>query len=113
MMFSEKLVSKMGELAEELLKSETVRMQKAYAKQDDGKLTVALSFIVQPSQAKGMMDIDCTIQYTMEKIKEKITCRVAENQTDFIEKLRPKAGSGIDSVTLTAGGKSVTLEQKK
>jgi len=30
-----------------------------------------------------------------------------------IERLRPKEGSGIDSVTLTVGGKSVTLHKKE
>ena len=31
---------------------------------------------------------------------------------DGIERLRPKEGSGIDSVTFSAGGKSVTLKAK-
>lgn len=32
-----------------------------------------------------------------------------ERAIDAVEALRPKAGSGIDSVTLSAGGKSATL----
>lgn len=32
---------------------------------------------------------------------------------EAIERLRPKEGSGIDSVTLSAGGKSVTLHKKE
>jgi hypothetical protein len=44
----------------------------------------------------------------MQDKRKEIVDIVAEG----IEKLRPKEGSGIDSVTLTVGGKSVTLKAK-
>ncbi len=45
---------------------------------------------------------------------EEIAARVAANPNvrAAVEKLRPKAGSGIDSVSITAGGKTTTLRAK-
>ena len=31
---------------------------------------------------------------------------------EAVERLRPKQGSGIESVTISAGGKSATLKQR-
>ncbi len=38
---------------------------------------------------------------------------IADIVAEGIEQLRPKEGSGIDSVILTVGGKSVTLHKKE
>jgi hypothetical protein len=78
-----KVIEKVKLLSDELIEMHSGRIQKAYAKQTDGKLTVGLSFVIQPSEKPGMIEVDATITYTMEKIKEKINARVAENQTDL------------------------------
>ena len=78
-MIGEKVIEKVKLLSDELIGMHGGRIQKAFARQEDGKLTVSLSFVIQPAEKAGMIDLDATISYTMEKVKEKITAKVSEN----------------------------------
>jgi hypothetical protein len=81
---NEKVFVKMSELSNQLIAGHAVEMQKAFQKSDDGRLTVAISYVVEPSKvAKGAIDVDATISFTMEKIKEKVTSRIMEKQEEL------------------------------
>jgi hypothetical protein len=82
-MIGEKVIEKVKLLSDELIGMHGGRIQKAYGKQEDGKLTVSLSFVIQPSEKAGMIDVDAKITYVMEKVTEKITAKVSENQIDL------------------------------
>lgn len=83
-MLNEKVFVKMSELSNQLISTHAPSMGKAFLKQDDGKLTVSISYVIEPSKvAKNAIDVDATISYTMEKIKEKATARVIDKQEEL------------------------------
>jgi hypothetical protein len=69
-------------------------MQQAYERQDDGKLGVTITFSIYPdANMTGKMDIDATISYVIERVKEKITARVAYNMDELPFDEVPKRGA--------------------
>jgi len=82
-MLGEKTLDKMIDQSEELITEHRERIIKAFSKQDDGKLAVTLTFNIAPAKTMDQYDIDCTINYLMERIKEKISCTVSENQMEL------------------------------
>ena len=74
----------MSELSNQLITTHAASMGKAFLKQDDGRLSVSISFVIEPSKvAKSAIDVDATISFTMEKIKEKVTSRVMDKQEEL------------------------------
>ena len=82
-MLGDKVFDKMTDQAEELITEHRERIIKAFGKQDDGKLAVAITFNIAPAKAIDQYDVDATISYTMEKVREKISCTVSENQMEL------------------------------
>jgi uncharacterized NAD-dependent epimerase/dehydratase family protein len=82
-MIGTKVFSTMYQLTESLLKSHALRMQQAFAKSEEGKLNVSISFAIVPGKDVDEYGVDAQIQYTMEKVKEKISANVTENQTEL------------------------------
>ncbi len=112
----ERSIKAMRDLGIELIDSHAKRINEAFLKSDDGKVKVSLSYDIAVSEKKAdYIDIDATISFTTEKVKTKVTESVSENQGalfEAVEKMIPKKGSGIDSVTLSSGDKSVTLNAR-
>ncbi len=104
-------------LIDELLDGHAGEINKAFLKSEDNglKISISLDIGVSGKIANGV-DVDATISFVAEKVKEKVSKTVSENQQELfkaVEKLRPKPGDGIDSVTFSSGDKSVTLEARK
>lgn len=79
-----KTITKMKEMAAEHLNHYEREIGKAFLKSEDGKLKVALSFDLAVSDVKaGAVDIDATITFTAEKVKDKISSLIMENQTEL------------------------------
>ena len=108
-------IKAMQDLSAELLNDHAKKINEAFMKSDDGSVKVSISLDVSESEKRAnYIDVDATISFTTEKVKAKITKSVSDTQPlfDAIDKLTSKKGSGIESVTLSSGDKSVTLEAK-
>jgi hypothetical protein len=119
MQIGEATIKKMEGLAAEQLQAYAKKINEAFLKSEDGKLKVSLAFYIGVSGERANAgDIDATISFTTEKVKDKISTTVSENQTELfkaVEKLIPKKESGIDSVTISAPGSGlepVTLKAR-
>ena len=82
-MIGKKVFFTMEKLTGDLIHMHGARMAKAFNLQTDGKLAVAITFSLQPSAKPDVIEVDATIAYTMEKVKEKITANVSENQEEL------------------------------
>ena len=82
-MLGDKVFEKMTDQSEELITEHRDRIVKAFGKQDDGKLAVSLTFNIAPAKAMDQYDVDCSISYLMERIREKISATVTENQMEL------------------------------
>jgi hypothetical protein len=82
-MIGDRVFAKMKQLGGELVALHEERMKQAFSRSDDGKLSVTVSFTIAPGKVAGQYDVDATISYTMEKVKEKISANVSENQMDL------------------------------
>ena len=82
-MLGSKAMEKMIDQGEELLTEHHDRIIQAFGKQDEGKLTVTLTYQIAPAKAMDQYDIDCSISYLMERIKEKISATVSETQMEL------------------------------
>jgi hypothetical protein len=83
-MIGAKVIEKMNTLNRELLAAHATRMAQAFLRQEDGKLAVSISFTLAPNkEILDTIDVDASISYIMERVKEKITSRVSEKQDDL------------------------------
>lgn len=87
-------------------------IKEAYIKAKS-RMQVGLGLIFQPDKQGERIEV--RISLVTGRLKYSYESVVNELQDPLIkavEKLRPKKGSGIDRVTLSSGGKSVSLEAK-
>ena len=107
-----------GEI-EKLLIEEQEGIAFAYKKIPDG---IKISIGVNLDPTSNGVEVNYTVNYPLEAspdpvkkqtIKKKQIINEGQSRLfDAVEAIRPRAGSGIDSVTLESGGKSVTLEAR-
>lgn len=91
-------------------------------KDDDGD-TIGLALVMSNPSSNDVRDLidfarsgPCTWSVSAQKelrIGASTAAKVVDAAKKGIEALRPKEGSGVDSVTVSAGGKSVTLGKAK
>jgi hypothetical protein len=56
----------------------------AFIRAEDGKLKVSLSFDLSTSKIKpGGIDIDCTLGFVADRVKDKVSSTVVENQIEL------------------------------
>ena len=83
-MIGEKTILKMKSLAAEQIDSFSREIDKAFLKNEDGKLKISMSFDLSMSQIKPTgIDVDCTLGFTADRVKNKISDTVVENQLDL------------------------------
>jgi hypothetical protein len=115
-MIGELTRQKANKMVQELLDLHWSEIVKAYAHQEDSKLQVSLS--ISLAEVKGRVWIDAGITFVADRVKEHTQASVDEVQRpllEAVERLRPKKGSGIDSVTISSPGSGiepVTLKAK-
>jgi hypothetical protein len=73
----------MKSLAAEKIDTYAEKMDLAFLKSDDSKLKVSLSFDLAQSEKPDSIDLDCTISFTYERIKDKTSTTVTENQAEL------------------------------
>jgi hypothetical protein len=61
----------------------TGKINTAFIRAEDGKLTVSLSFALGISKIKNGLDIDATIGFVESKVKDTIKDTVMENQEEL------------------------------
>ena len=82
-MIGPKTIERMKALAAEKIDTYAVKMNDSFIKSDDGKLRVSLAFDLAYSEKPDSIDLDCTISFTSEKIKDKTSTTVTENQVEL------------------------------
>ena len=82
-MIGEKTIAQMKFIAAEKIDTYAEKMDAAFLKSDDGKLRVSLSFDLAASEKPDSIDLDCTISFTSEKIKDKTSTTITENQVEL------------------------------
>lgn len=82
-MIGEKVFEKLSYMTDELIHEHSHRITKAFSQQDDGKINVTIVLTIAPGKTMDKFDLDASIAYTMEKVKEKITSEVTEGQSDL------------------------------
>ena len=82
-MIGEKTIESMKALAAEKIDTYAVKMNDSFLKSDDGKLRVSISFDLAASEKPDSIDLDCTISFTSEKIKDKTSTTITENQVEL------------------------------
>jgi hypothetical protein len=108
-----------GEI-EKLLLEEREGIAFAYKKIPDG---IKISIGVNLDPTSQGVEVNYTVNYPLQPTPEPAEKRtvkkkqiINEDQVamfDAIENMRPNAGRGIDSVTISSGDKSVTLEPRQ
>lgn len=74
---------KIDALVAELLVTNQKDMQAAYARSQDGKLTVALSIVIFPDEKVDDYEIDATINFVKDRVKMKVSAKVSESQIEL------------------------------
>jgi len=107
---------------EKLLDKYVSEIDQAYLESEAG-IKISLPVKIGPSDRPGFEAIEVGISFVQKKVKTSITKYVSEAQAPLIpeavkravERLRPKKGSGIDSVTISESlsGASVTLTPRE
>jgi len=77
-----KTIGEMKDAAAELIDTHSGKFNEAFAKSDDGKLKISMSFeIAQSATAMKGVDLTASISYVMERIKDKTErLEINENQ---------------------------------
>lgn len=79
-MIGEKTIARMKLLAAEQIDSYAKEIDRAFLKNEDGKLKISMSFDLSMSQIKTSgIDVDCTMGFTADRVKSKISDTVVEN----------------------------------
>jgi len=88
-----KSIEAMKQMAENQIDTYAGKINQAFLKSDDGKLRVTLSFELYMSAKPDSIDLDCTISFTSEKIKDRTSTTVTENQVELpLERTVDKLG---------------------
>ncbi len=116
-MIGPKIIGEAKEMIGKLLDANLNRIDAAYIGSDSG-LTIALSLKIEPSKRASFQILEAGINFVVDRAKNQIAKEVSEGQDALfkaVEALRPKKGSGIDSVTFTESrtGKSVELKARE
>ena len=84
MNIGQKTIDKMVGMASEQLNAFVKKINEAFLKSEDSKLKVSIAFDLAVSETKAdAVDIDATISFTADKVKDKVSTTVAENQVDL------------------------------
>jgi hypothetical protein len=83
MIIGDKTIEKMKQMASEQLETFSSKINGAFQRAEDGRLTVSLSFALGISKIKNGLDIDTTIGFTESKVKDTIKDTVMENQEEL------------------------------
>ena len=78
-----KSIEAMKAMAENQIDTYAGKINQAFLKSDDGKLKVSLSFDLSMSDKPDSVDLDCTISFTSEKIKDKTRTTITEKQAEL------------------------------
>lgn len=107
---------------EKLLGRYVSEIDQAYLESEAG-IKISLPVKIGPSDKPGFEAIEIGISFVQKRVKQSITKYVSEAQDPLIpdaakravERLRPKKGSGINSVTISdpESGSSVTLTPRE
>lgn len=115
-MIGNKTIDEIKKSLGELLDIHKGEVDAAYIKAEGG---ISLTFRVKISPiAPGVHMVKTGISFVTARVRDEIGCKVNEDQDPLfkdVEKLRPKPGNSIDSVTIsnTKTGKSVTLKARE
>jgi len=92
-MIGPKTIQKMKDTAIEKIDTWAPKIRDAYLKSEDGKLKVTIGFnIFMSKEISGGLDVETGITFTAEKISDKTTETVVENQMDLPLKVYKLAG---------------------
>ena len=111
----EKTLHKGGQMLTNLLLSYSTKINEAYKNSQGSGLKIGMSLTIWPG-GSGQFSLKTEINFVLEKVTDSFTDTADELQTnllDAIENLQPDEDSGIESVTISSGNKSVTLPKKK
>jgi hypothetical protein len=121
-MIGPRIMTEIKAQIEKLLDRYVSEIDQAYLGSETG-VKISLPVKIGPSDKPGFEAIEVGISFVQKKVKQSITKYVSEGQDPLIpeavkravERLRPKKGGGIDSVTISnpASGASVTLTPKE
>ena len=115
-MIGPKILGEAKEMIGKLLDDNLDLIDRAYIGSEAG-LTIALSIKIEPSKKTGFQFLETGINFVVHRAKNQMQKEVSEAQGklfDAIEKMRPKKGSHIDSVTISnpSTGESVELKAR-
>ena len=83
-MIGPKTIEKMKAEAIAKINISATQIDKAFLKADDGKLKVSIGFDISMSdKTAGGIEVATTIAFVSDRIKDKTTCTVVENQADL------------------------------
>ncbi len=116
-MIGPKIIGEAKVMLGKLLNDNLDLIDQAFLKSDAG-LTIALSIKIEPSKRSGFQILETGINFVVNRSKNQIAKEVSEGQDALfkaVESLRPKKGSGIDSVTIfnPSTDKSVELKARE
>ena len=83
MQIGPKSIEKMKQMAAEQLDTYAGKVNTAFLRAEDGKLTVSISFALSISKIKDGLDIDTSISFVESKVKDTIKDTVCENQEEL------------------------------
>jgi len=83
MLIGDKTIAKMKAMASDQIDTYAGKINTAFLRAEDGKLTVSLSFALAISKIKDRLDIDTTIGFVESKVKDTIKDTVCENQEEL------------------------------
>ncbi len=92
-------------------------IDQAYLTSEAG-IKINIPIKISPSDRRGFEALEVGISFVQKKVKTRINKYVSVGQDPLfkaVEKLRPKKGDGIDSITITNSqtGESATLKAKE
>jgi len=104
---------------EELLKRHIANIDEAYQEAgeefEDGSKRdrlVKIGISSQIAEVGNKHEIETVISFVKTKVKEKVKVIVGPEQLLLFNRLIPKKGSGVETVTFESGDKKVTLHAK-
>ena len=116
-MIGPKILGQAKEMLGRLLDDNLDLIDRAYVGSEAG-LTISLSVKIEPSKKANFQVVECVINFVVLRAKNQLHKEVSETQDllfKAVEALRPKKGSGIDSVTISnpQTGQSVELKARE
>lgn len=116
-MIGPKIIGEAKEMIGKLLDDNLDLIDQAYVGSDAG-LTISLSVKIEEAKKPTFKYVEAGINFVVHRAKNQIAKEVSEVQDSLfkvVEALRPKKGSGIDSVTISnpSTGESVELKARE